>query len=338
MIAAVCAGVVGWDARKRPRPERIIWTGAFVVFAVAAAAEVIGSVFGWNENLARVYYLTGAVLVVGILALGELYLLLPGQMPPLAPGAALLVIAVAATTVWSAPVDATRLPEEGWRAIERGPFLVALAATINAGGTLILVAGALYSAWKFKGEDGLRPRAVGCVLIAAGAIVVALGGTLTRFGRTDLLYLAMVAGIAIIFAGVLLTRSTASAARIGNEAIQPNDDRSKFPRLIPLPHRRAEFSALATADEGIRYLVEQILVDDADAVLAACRRWSATPFVGDALMRQQAERVWALRVKLPDTARPRFDALPLAAQAQLAELYEQVWSSKGAAERHERGA
>src|SRR5262249_1010698 len=150
---------------------------AFLVFTVAAGAEVLGQTAGWSANLARVYYLTGAVLVVGVLALGELYLLFPARMPAVTPGITLLVVAIAATTVWSAPIEASRLPVDGWRAIERGPFLVFLAAVINAGGTVVLAGGALYSAWRARAGGGSSSRAAGCVLIAAGTLVVAAGGT-----------------------------------------------------------------------------------------------------------------------------------------------------------------
>jgi O-antigen/teichoic acid export membrane protein len=92
-IAAICTAFIGWDAVRRPRPERVTWTGAFLLFTVAAVCEVIGSATGWSPILARVYYLTGAVLVVGVLALGELYLLLPGRMPSITPGLSLLIVA-----------------------------------------------------------------------------------------------------------------------------------------------------------------------------------------------------------------------------------------------------
>ena len=154
VIAAICAAIVGWDALRRPRPERVIWAGAFLLFMIAAACEVIGSATGWSPILARVYYLTGAVLVVGVLALGELYLLLPGRMPAITPGVSLLIVAVSTTAVWSAPIDSARLTTAGWQALERGPFLVALAATINAGGTIVLAGGALYSAWKLRTAGG----------------------------------------------------------------------------------------------------------------------------------------------------------------------------------------
>lgn len=328
VIAAICAAIVGWDAVRRPRPERVIWAGAFLLFMVAAACEVIGSATAWNPILARVYYLSGAVLVVGVLALGELYLLLPGRMPSVTPGVSLLIVAISATAVWSAPIDSARLPTVGWQALERGPFLVALAATINAGGTMVLAGGALYSAWKLRAAGGSGQRAVGCVLIAIGTVVVALGGTLTRFGRPEFLYLSMTLGIAIIFSGVALTRQPQSEPATARRA-----------PVIPLPSRiQTARPANTDGDEGVRYVVERLLPLDHAEIAAACRRWSATPMDGDSLNRVQARQVWALRLALPEGARSRFDALPLGVQAQLAEIYAEVWSAGTSAARGERGA
>jgi hypothetical protein len=328
VIAAICAAIVGWDAMRRPKPERVIWAGAFLLFMVAAACEVIGSATAWNPILARVYYLSGAVLVVGVLALGELYLLLPGRMPSVTPGISLLIVAISATAVWSAPIDSARLPTVGWQALERGPFLVALAATINAGGTMVLAGGALYSAWKLRAAGGSGQRAVGCVLIAIGTVVVALGGTLTRFGRPEYLYLPMTLGIAIIFSGVALTRQPQSEPATARRA-----------PLIPLPSRIQTTRAANThRDEGVRYVVERLLPLDHAEIAAACRCWSATPMDGDTMNRVQARQVWALRLDLSDEARARFDALPIGVQAQLAEIYAEVWSVGTSAARGERGA
>jgi hypothetical protein len=323
LIALACAAFVGRDAWRRPRPERVAWTIAFAVFAIAAGAEVLGAALGWNATLARVYYLTGAVLVVGILALGELYLLAPERMPAIAPGLALLVAAISATVVWSAPIDQARLQGEGWGAIERGPVLIALAASINAGGTLVLALGALYSAWKLRVVGGLRNRAIGCILIALGTVVVATGGTLTRFGHREYLYLAMAAGVAIIFLGVLMTRSAWGARRRRKTSV-PETVASAAPsaRLIPLPERQG----IGRVDVGIAFVVDRLLPLDAEQIAERCRRWSATPVVADALTREQARDVWDLRLLLPDDARDRFDRLPLPLQAQIGELYRDVWS------------
>src|SRR5215207_9371502 len=320
LIAAICAAIVGWDALRRPRPERVIWAGAFLLFMVAAACEVIGSASGWTPILARVYYLTGAVLVVGALALGELYFLLPGRMPAITPGVSLLLVAVSATAVWSAPIDWARLPTAGWQALERGPFLVALAATLNAGGTIVLTGGALYSAWKLRAAGGSGQRAAGCLLIAIGTVVVASGGTLTRFGRPEYLYLTMALGVAVIFAGVVLTRQPLPARSVTRDEIESwrdHGDVSHRARLIPLSSRtRSRRLDIAEADEGIRFVVERLLTLADDEIGEACRRWSATPMNGDAMSRLQARQVWALRLAMPEAARSRFDALPIAVQAQ----------------------
>ena len=340
LIAGLCAAFVGWDAIKHPRPERAIWALAFLVFAIAASTEVIGSVAGWSAALARMYYLAGAVLVVGVLALGELYLLLPGRMPAFTPGLSLLVVAVAATAVWSAPIDSSRLEANGWHALERGPFLVALAATINAGGTLVLVGGALYSAWRLRGTGGSAQRAAGCMLVAAGTVVVALGGTMTRFGRPDYLYVAMSLGIGIIFGGVLLTRrpySMRNALRRTSDA-RNGADSSRRGRLIPLPPRQQPESPAAAMNEGARFIVEHILPLDDAQIEETCRRWSATPVGRDAFNRVQAKQVWALRLALPSSSRSRFDALPFTVQAQLSELYADVWSATSSEDQGVRGA
>jgi hypothetical protein len=337
LIALVCAAVIGRDAVKRPRPERVVWTVAFLLFALAAGAEVVGSLLGWSPALARVYYLGGAVLVVGFLALGELYFLFPGRMPAIAPGLTLLVVAFAATVVWSAPLDTQLLAIEGWDAIERGPALVALAVSINALGTAVLVGGALYSAWRMRGNPALANRAWGCVLIALGAIVVASGGTLTRLGQREYLYLAMSAGIAIIFAGVLLTRRP--AVRAAQPSLPVSGDvvvEAASPRggLVPLPPRMpAERSA--PGQEGVRFIATVLLPLADDALADACERWSASPVPADRLNRAQARQVWALRSVLPDESKARFDRAPMGIQAQLAELYAEVWShDPGEATRH----
>lgn len=329
LVAALCAASLVRDAVSRPRPERITWALAFIVFAIAAGAEVLGATLGWNATLARVYYLCGAVLVVGVLALGELYLLLPGRMPTFTTGLALLVAALAATIVWSAPIDQQRLQSEGWHAIERGPLLVALAVALNAGGTAVLAGGALYSAWAMRGKPELRRRAAGCLLIAVGTLMVASGGTLARLGRPEYLYLAMSAGIAVIFSGVLLTRG--GGARRTGELPAPGRAAAST-SLVALP--RGGERGLRTHEEGLVFVGQRLRELDAAGLATFCTQWSAPPRESVDLERADAQRLWRLRVRLPSDQQELLDRLPLVTQAQLAELYEDVWS----AEQPARGA
>lgn len=321
LVAALCAASLVRDAIYRPRPERITWALAFIVFAVAAGTEVIGATLGWNAPLARVYYLCGAVLVVGVLALGELYLLFPGKLPSFTTGLALLIAALAATIVWSAPIDASRLQTEGWHAIERGPVLIALAVALNAGGTAILAGGALYSAWAMRGKPELRQRAAGCLLIALGTLTVASGGTLTRLGRPEYLYLAMSAGIAIIFSGILLTRGR--LPRWSQARPSPGSSRAHS-SVVALP--RGGTRAVRAHDEGLVFVGQRLLELDAPGLAAFCKQWSATPRDSADLGRADAQRLWQMRVLLPADQQEALDRLPLVTQAQLAELYDDVWS------------
>ncbi|MGH2615950.1 MAG: hypothetical protein ACRDJC_11970, partial [Thermomicrobiales bacterium] len=90
---------------------------------------------------------------------------------------------------------------------------------------------------------------------------------------------------------------------------------------------------LTVGDEGIRFVTEALLPLDAAAVSDACRRWSASPVAGGTLSRGQAHQVWTLRGRLPEAARVRYDGLPLPVQAQIAELYHEVWVGGSAAGR-----
>ena len=327
LVAVLCAASLVRDAIQRPRPERVTWAIAFIIFALAAGAEVLGATMGWSATVARIYYLCGAVLVVGVLALGELYLLFPGRLPAFTTGLALLVAALSATIVWSAPIDQQRLPAEGWHAIERGPVLIALAVILNAGGTAILAGGALYSAWAMRGKPQLRQRAAGCLLIAVGTLTVASGGTLTRLGRPEYLYLAMSAGVVIIFSGILLTRGRVSRQQRGlSTAGAP----SSHSRLVALPHR-AERTNLVQ-DQGLAFIGDRLRELDPDALTTFCQQWSAAPRESADLERDDARRVWQLRVLLAPEQQVALDRLPLSTQAQLAELYHDVWSTRSQAQ------
>lgn len=206
--------------RARRRPHELVWSATFASFALAAGCEVVGSVVGWTALLARLYYLAGATLSVGYLAVGTLYLLAPREIAL----AGLLVTLVQSTAavflVWRAPIDPEVLAMSGWAALEKRGELIALAITINTLGTVIVVGGALVSAWLLWRGRGPIERAGGIALIGVGTLVVALGGTLTRLGRHEYLYVAMVPGLLLIFGGYLLANAAPRRER-ASTAPQP---------------------------------------------------------------------------------------------------------------------
>ena len=105
MISAAFAVTLWRQYRRKPRAYLLAWSIALAIYAVAALAEVIGAAGGWNPLLYRVYYYFGGITVVGVLALGTIYLLAPrfGR-------AALLILVVLAGIGLAGIIGATLQP------------------------------------------------------------------------------------------------------------------------------------------------------------------------------------------------------------------------------------
>jgi hypothetical protein len=325
LISLVCVGIIARDAWTRPRPDKIAWAIAFTLFTIAAGAEVVGSIGSWTPTLARVYYLTGAVLVVWFLALGELYLLAASRIQRVAPGITLLVSAIAATLVLNAPVDETKLADDGWEAIERGTALTIMAIGINSLGSFIIVGGLVYSAIRFKRLGIQRYRMIGCLLIAAGTITVGMGGTLTRLGQHEYLYIAMAAGVAIIFAGYLQTRRPEVKKSQLADAPAPSPAEAKASVGLRPASSNGHHPAPAL-DPALALIESKLVLGDVAGLAAFCAEWSVANRTTQAMERDEAKRAWALRLLLSDAAQVSFDALPVPQRLQLTELYYEVFS------------
>jgi hypothetical protein len=82
-----------------------------------------------------------------------------------------------------------------------------LTGLMNVYGTVTLVGGALYSAWIFWRKRILPHRVQSNVLIAIGALLPAIGGSLLKLGaaRGVPFYVLELTGVVIIFIGFLRT-------------------------------------------------------------------------------------------------------------------------------------
>lgn len=332
VLSALCAIVVASDARRKPRPDKVIWTLAFLMFALAAGADAAGRAIGWTPWLARLYYATGPALVVAYLAIGQLYLLAPRAMARFGVGGTMLVTALWVTMVWSAPIDSARLGADGWDAIERGPEMVAITIAINSIGTAIIVGGTAYSVLRFWRIGVMRNRMMGCALICAGTLAVAAGGSLTRLGHYEYLYIAMSVGVGLIFAGVLRSRQPmATAAPAETAIVDGGTIASEIPHVMnttvtvdepgPSDDDRAPTRARNSA---ISYIERALLPLGDDELERVCGEWSVPRDASTALSRHDARRAWRLRGMLADDAALLFDAHSVGARRQLTVLYHEV--------------
>ncbi len=203
LASLACTATAVARYRRSGRTHELVWGAAFAIFAFGAACEVAAGRWGWNPFLARLYYFSGATLAAAYLGLGTLFLLAPRRVASAALTALLLLSGLGGVLVAASPVDAALLGTSGWAALQKGPALTALTITLNVTGTAIVLGGALLAAWRAWCARGWDRRLAAALLVAAGTLVVASGGTLTRLGHHSFLYLAMAPGVCLLLLGYL---------------------------------------------------------------------------------------------------------------------------------------
>src|SRR2546421_9364241 len=185
-ISAAFALTLWVQYRSKPRPYLMAWCVALAIYAVAALTEVIGAAAGWSPLLYQAYYYFGGILVVGVLALGTIYLLAP-RFGRTALRVLLVLAAVGLAGTLGARLQPTLLqthavPSVDTIRLEHGAFnavAILMAAVLNIVGSVILIGGALWSAYGAWRKGGAQSRLVANILIAAGAFIVAGASTLT---------------------------------------------------------------------------------------------------------------------------------------------------------------
>ena len=203
IVAALFALVVLRQYGSHRKTYQLMWATGFAMFAIAAFAGYLARSGGTTESEYRIFYLFGAILNVAWLALGTLYLLAPRRWADIALAAVALLSLVAAYAVVSAPVDLTAAADSG-RGFPNGSLARILAGVGSGVGSIVLIGGALWSAWVFFRKRHNGRRAIANVVIAVGVLIVAAGGTATFTGASGVLELANLVGLAVMFAGFLL--------------------------------------------------------------------------------------------------------------------------------------
>ena len=219
VISAAFAAVVFVRFRMSGRPAFAAWTVGLAIFAAAAGCQAVGEHFGFSAPIFRAFYLLGGVLGVIWLSMGTLFLLAPRRLAVRATAILAIVTVVLAVDAALVPVDTSRLDTAAGvlgDAIAHGSLLQLGAVILNVLGTLILVGGSAWSAYRLIRDHGGVDRVVCNVLLTAGAFVIAAGFSAAKLagGSLDTLGVYEAVGIAVMFAGFLsLGRLRRPAAR-----------------------------------------------------------------------------------------------------------------------------
>jgi hypothetical protein len=208
------------------RPQDLAWTVSLGLFALASAALATGVSTGWDNGTFRVFFLLGAVLTVPWLALGTVYLLAGRERGRRVQWGLVFFSGLATGVLLTAPIDG---PIHG-NAIPVGSdvfgvFPRVLAAVGSGVGAIVIIAGALWSAWRFarsRTTPGNGRRAAANLLIALGTLVLSSGGLIQGFaGKDEAFVISLASGIAVIYAGFLVAAGASAARKNAVSAGQP---------------------------------------------------------------------------------------------------------------------
>lgn len=205
---------------RRRRPHELAWSISLALFALGAGALWWAEAQGWSLNSFRVFYLAGAILNVPWLALGTVYLIagprIGRRTQRWLTALSWLCVGVVLSVPTRAAVAGGDLPA-GKDVFGVAPRV--LAAVGSGMSALIIIIGALWSAWRVARHRtpaaGARREitapgrlAAGNVLIAAGTLTLSASGTLAgRLGEDRAFVVTLLIGVVVLFAGFLVAPS-----------------------------------------------------------------------------------------------------------------------------------
>jgi hypothetical protein len=199
VVAIAFAIVVFRRYRDRRGLHLLWWSIGLLLFGVGTGTEAATTVFGWNQGVFRAWYIAGALLGGAPLAQGTVYLLLSRRVADRMTVALLAVVAVAALCVLLTPINYELVESHrlSGRVME-WQWVRAFSPFINLYAAIFLIGGAVFSAVRFS-----RPG---------------IGGTATRFGHVEVLYVTEFAGLILIWMGYRWNVRTPAARRVQHGA------------------------------------------------------------------------------------------------------------------------
>lgn len=207
-LLAFAFGVVLYRHWRRSNGARYLmwWTIGIFLYGVGAGTEALTTLLEWREPLFRAWYITGAILGAAPLAQGTAYLLLKKRTADRLTIFLVYFAAIAATFVLLTPIDMNLVnPERLESDVMEWGWVRLFSPLLNTYALVMLGGGAALSAWRYNRRgDGSKNRVLGNTSIAVGTLVVGIGGGFARAGVVEVLYVAEVVGLLLIWWGYRL--------------------------------------------------------------------------------------------------------------------------------------
>jgi hypothetical protein len=188
--------------RTKPSPH-LLWRAIGVAFyGSGAMVEAMITLGGNSVFLNKAWYITGAILGGYPLAQGSLYLSYSRKFANRLTAISLPIVIVTCVLVTLSPVILANLqPQRPTGAILAWRWVRLVTPFVNTYAGFFLIGGAAASAWRFRRQGGSGNRVVGNTLIAVGALLPGIGGSLAKAGLVEALYVGECIGLILIWIG-----------------------------------------------------------------------------------------------------------------------------------------
>lgn len=202
----------------------LFWGLGLLMFGIASFAGALLAV-KWNQWFFFAWYLFGAVLTAAWIGQGTVYLLVRKRWAHIltvilvtasliAMVMLLLVMSDLDSSLYSTSQPISELYRDIMPAISDGGYVRLSTPFFNVYGLVTLVGGALYSTYLFWRKRVLPNRAIGNILIAVGALIIASASTLTRLGYGSLQVIGELLAAVLMFTGFLVA---AAPSKVSSE-------------------------------------------------------------------------------------------------------------------------
>jgi hypothetical protein len=186
----------------KPSQHLLWWALGVAFYGSGTLVEAMITLGGNSVFLNKAWYITGAVLGGYPLAQGSLYLSYSRKWANRLTAISLPVVVVSSILVAMSPVIMANLqPTRPTGAILAWRWVRLVTPFINTYAAFFLIGGAAASAWRFRRQGGSGNRVIGNALIAVGALLPGIGGSMAKAGLVEALYIGECIGLILIWIG-----------------------------------------------------------------------------------------------------------------------------------------
>ena len=200
--------------QRKPEAKYLMWwTIGALCFGIGTLTESINVLAGWSVLNMKAWYISGALLGAFPLAQGTVYLLLKKKTADFLAVFFIIYILIASIAIILAPVDMSLVdPARLTGKVIMWTWARMFSILPNTYALIFLMGGAAWSAIQYARKQGNGGRVLGNWLIAIGALLPGIGGSFTRFGYVEVLFVTELIGISLIWAGYRVVTNAQTAS------------------------------------------------------------------------------------------------------------------------------